>query len=236
MILHFSYSLRRNNQRKSQTADVRSGVVLTTNIDNSMSCQFVLSLESARNFLSKTTDLHEYFTAMDWHLSDELRPLLSFSESKSPRYKGIQIEYFPKNCWVFKDYLDLWKHTKKQNQKASFYTFLYKIKNKKGRELGLAPPLRIGKIPYFYFFLFLNPSLNCFRLSLFKILCMDGIADLHVPFAISLINFENVITLSGLHFMSFGINWKKMSNLRYLSKLWTKNISSFIQADHAQLF
>ena len=70
---------------------------------------------------------------------------------------------------------------------------------------------------------------NCFCLSLFKILCMDGIADFHVPFAISLTNFENVIILSGLHFMSFGINWKKMSN-QDIQDIF------FSQADHAQLF
>ena len=65
-------------------------------------------------------------------------------------YNGIQIEYFSKNLGVFKGYIDLWKHTKKQNQKASLYTFLYKLKNKIGRKLGLAPPPRFEKIPYFF--------------------------------------------------------------------------------------
>ena len=54
----------------------------------------------------------------------------------------MQIEYFPKNFWVFK------------GQKASSYTFFYKIKNKIGRELGLAPPPGQGKFPTFFFFFF----------------------------------------------------------------------------------
>ena len=54
-------------------------------------------------------------------------------------------------------YLDLWKHTKKQNQKTSFYTFFYKVKNKIGRELGLAPPpVRENSLLFFFY---LNPSL-----------------------------------------------------------------------------
>ena len=53
---------------------------------------------------------------------------------------------------------------KKQNQKASFYAFLYKIKNKIGRELGLAPP-RVRENSLLFFLLFLNPSLSSCRLG-----------------------------------------------------------------------
>ena len=77
------------------------------------------------------------------------------------RYIGLQIEYFPKNFWVFEGYFDNWKHTKHPFRKHHFTLCFTKSKSKSkskneiGRELGWPPP-QLGKIPYF--FVFFKPS------------------------------------------------------------------------------